>query len=142
ALHVEDLPSRAIRGRRAFLERTPSAARMLLGMPFVGQLFGNWIVDAEIRVIERDGRVLVGVQLRTTLPQQIGNGLTEKEFEGIMADLQRLQPAIAAAEAVAHDPIVPPGDVVPEVFTATLRDYSSCAVLEELGSLRQCELAL
>jgi type IV secretory system conjugative DNA transfer VirD4/TraG family protein len=139
---VEDFPSGTIRGRRAFLEGTPSAARMLLGMPFVGQLFGNWIVDAEIRVLERDGRVLVGVQLRTTLPQQIGSGLTEKEFEGIMADLQRLQPAIAAAEAVAHDPIVPPGDVVPEVFTGTLRDYSRCAALDELGALRQGELPL
>jgi len=139
---VEDFPSGTVRGRRAFLEGTPSAARMLLGMPFVGQLFGNWIVDAEIRVLERDGRVLVGVQLRTTLPQQIGNGLTEKEFEGIMADLQRLQPAIAAAEAVAHDPIVPPGDVVPEVFTGTLRDYSRCAALDELGALRQGELPL
>jgi Type IV secretory system Conjugative DNA transfer len=139
---VEDFPSGTIRGRRAFLEGTPSAARMLLGMPFVGQLFGNWIVDAEIRVLERDGRVLVGVQLRTTLPQQIGNGLTEKEFAGIIADLQRLQPAIAAAEAVAHDPIVPPGDVAPEVFTGTLRDYSRCASLDDLGALRQGELPL
>src|SRR5437879_10025034 len=76
----EDFPSGTVRGRRAFLDGTPSAARLLLGVPFVGQVLSNWIVDAEIRVLQRDERVLVGVQLRTTLPQGIGNGLTSKEF--------------------------------------------------------------
>jgi Type IV secretory system Conjugative DNA transfer len=136
----EDFPSGTVRGRRAFLDGTPSAARLLLGVPFVGQVLSNWIVDAEIRVVQRDERVLVGVQLRTTLPQGIGKGLTSKEFEGIVADLLRLRPA--EEQEVPHDPIVPPGESPPRDFTGTLRDYSRCARLDELDALGRGDLPL
>ena len=136
----EDFPSGTVRGRRAFLDGTPSAARLLLGVPFVGQMLSNWIVDAEIRVVEHDDAVLVGVQLRTTLPQSIGGGLTSKEFEGIVADLLRLRPT--EEEQVPRDPIVPPGGHPPSDFSGTLRDYSRCASLDELNALGQGELPL
>src|SRR5438270_6199384 len=35
---IEDFSSGTIRGRRGFLEGTPSLTRLLLGFPFVGQL--------------------------------------------------------------------------------------------------------
>src|SRR5262245_17091133 len=79
---IEDLPSGTLRGRRAFLEGTPSATRLLMGVPFVGQVLSNWILDVEVRVTERQGQVLVGFRLRTTLPQNIGKNVTGKEFEG------------------------------------------------------------
>jgi hypothetical protein len=139
---IEDFSSGTLRGRRGFLEGTPSLTRLLLGFPFVGQLLGNWIVDAEIRIVERVGRVLVGVQLKTTLPQWLGDGLVSKEFEGILADLHRLQPSIAAPEAIPHDPIVGPGALAPDAFTGTLRDYSRCATLDELDVLRHGDLPL
>jgi len=136
----EDFPSGTVRGRRAFLDGTSSAARLLLGAPLVGSLFANWVVDAEVRVTERGGRVLVGVQLRTTLPQRIGTSLTTKEFEGIIADLHRLRPEPEAE--VPYDPIVAPGERAPSDFAGTLRDYSRCATLDELDPLRQGDLPL
>jgi Type IV secretory system Conjugative DNA transfer len=139
---VEDFPSRTIRGRRAFLDGTPNATRLLLGVPLVGQILSNWIVDVEVRLLERDGRVLVGIQLRTTLPQAIGHSMTAKEFEGLIGDLQRLQPRTSSAAEPPHDPIVPPGQPVPEIFTGVLRDYSRCAGLDDLESLRSGEFPL
>ncbi len=136
----EDFPSGTVRGRRAFLDGTPSAARLLLGVPVVGQLFANWVVDAEVRVLQRGERVLVGIQLRTTVPQRIGNSLTAKEFEGIISDLHRLRPA--QNEQVPHDPIVAPGERAPRDFTGTLRDYSRCATLDDLDALLQGDLPL
>jgi type IV secretory pathway TraG/TraD family ATPase VirD4 len=138
---LEDFPSGTVRGRRVFLEGTPSATRLLMGVPFVGQLLNNWIVDVEIRVTERRGRVMVGVQLRTTLPQRLGKSLTAREFDGLMADLIRLQPTVALAEP-PHDPTVGPGELPPPSFTGTLRDYSRCAALDELDALRAGEFPL
>ena len=138
---VEDFPSGTIRGRRSFLDGTASVLRLLLGVPFVGQLLANWVVDAELRVAERDGRVFVGVQLRTTLPQSIGAGLTAKEFDGLIADLQRLLPTAAPAEP-PRDPIVAPGQPLPEQFGGVLRDYSRCAGLDDLDALREGDFPL
>ncbi len=72
---LEDFPSGLIRGRRANLEGTPSLARMLVGLPVVGQVLSNWMIDVEVRVAERQGQVAVAVKIRTTLPQQAGEGL-------------------------------------------------------------------
>src|SRR5438270_11474592 len=132
---VEDFSSGTIRGRRGFLEGTPGLARMFLGFPFVGQLLTNWILDAEVRVLERNGRVLVGIRMHTTLPQWVGNGLVTSELEGILADLHRLQPGSATNVSIPHNPIVGPGIRAPDVFTGTLSDYSRCASLDELDSL-------
>ncbi|MGI9148098.1 MAG: type IV secretory system conjugative DNA transfer family protein [Chloroflexota bacterium] len=139
---VEDFPSGTIRGRRAFLEGTPNATRLLMGLPLVGQILGNWVIDVEVRVTERDGRVLVGVQLRTTLPQSLGQSMTAKEFDGLIGDLERLQPEMYATPEPQHDPIVAPGESVPHRFTGVLRDYSRCAGLDELEALRAGEFPL
>jgi type IV secretory pathway TraG/TraD family ATPase VirD4 len=136
----EDFPSGTVRGRRAFLDGTPSAARLLLGVPLVGQMFSNWIMDAEIRVTQRSDRVLVGVQLRTTVPQRVGANLTAREFEGIVEDLFRLRPA--EEEDVPHDPIVGPGERTPRDFSGTLRDYSRCANIDDLAALLHGDLPL
>jgi hypothetical protein len=133
---IEDLPSGTLRGRRAFLEGTPSATRLLMGVPLVGQVLANWIIDVEVRVTERGGQVLVGFRLRTTLPQSIGHNVTSKEFEGLIADFQRLLPTISLGTEVVADPIIGPGEAVPEAFSGTLRDYSRCASLDDLSSLR------
>ena len=137
---LEDFPTGTVRGRRAFLEGTASAVRFLLGVPFVGQVLSNWVVDAEIRVLQQDDRVLVGVQLRTTLPQGVGSGLISKEYEGIVSDLLRLH--ANEEEVVPHDPIVPPGAQVPDKFTGTLRDYSRCAPLDQLADLAHGDLPI
>lgn len=133
---IEDLPSGTIRGRRAFLEGTPSATRLLMGVPLLGQVLANLIIDVEVRVTERGGQVLVGFQLRTTLPQHIGKNVTQKEFEGLVSDFQRLVPTISLGTVVAADPIVGPGEPVPEAFTGTLRDYSRCATIPDVNALR------
>ncbi|MBI4322536.1 MAG: type IV secretory system conjugative DNA transfer family protein [Chloroflexi bacterium] len=134
---MEDFPSGTIRGRRAYLEGTPSAARLLLGLPYLGQALSSWIVDIEVRVLKRDGKVLVGFKVQTTLPQRLGQRFTEAEFQGLVADFQRLLPTVALASQTVHDPLVGPNQPIPESFTGTLRDYSRCAVLSELGALRQ-----
>ena len=139
---TEDFPTGTLRGRRAYLEGTPSAARLLLGMPFVGQLFNSWVIDAEIRVAEHSGRVLIAIQLRTTLPQHLGDSLMAREFDGLLADIQRLQPQLSGIAAVPRDPIVPPGADAPEQFAGALRDYSRCASLDELQPLRHGDLPL
>ena len=139
---IEDMSSGTIRGRRAFLEGTPSATRLLMGIPFVGQVLSNWIIDVEVRVAERDGQVLVAFQLRTTLPQQVGSSLTSREFEGLITDFQRLLPTISLGEPVAVDPVVGPGGAVPDAFTGTLRDYSRCATLGEVAALRNGDFPL
>ena len=107
---IEDLPSGTLRGRRAFLEGTPSATRLLMGVPLVGQVLSNWILDVEVRVTEMRGQVLVGFRLRTTLPQSIGQNVTSKEFEGLIADFQRLLPTISLGAEVVADPIIGPGE--------------------------------
>src|SRR5690242_19574681 len=38
---MEDFPSGTIRARRAYLECTPSVARLLMGLPFVGQMLSS-----------------------------------------------------------------------------------------------------
>jgi hypothetical protein len=132
---IEDLPSGTLRGRRAFLEGTPSATRLLMGVPLVGQVLANWIIDVEVRITERGGQVLVGFRLRTTLPQSIGQNVTSKEFEGLIGDFQRLLPTISLGSEVVADPIIGPGEPTPEAFTGTLRDYSRCATLEDVKQL-------
>jgi Type IV secretory system Conjugative DNA transfer len=139
---IEDLPSGSIRGRRAFLEGTPSATRLLMGLPLVGQVLSNWIIDVEVRVGERRGQVVVAFKLRTTLPQSIGNKLTSKEFEGLISDFQRLLPTISLGAPVQVDPIVGPSEAVPDAFTGSLRDYSRCATLDDVGQLRKGEFPL
>lgn len=134
---MEDLPSGTIRGRRAYLEGTASAARLLVGLPFVGGVLSSWIIDVEARVAEHEGKVLVAFQLRTTLPQKIGKGLTSKEFEGLLQDFERLLPTISLGQAAIHDPIVGPGQNRPDSFTGSLRDYSRCATLDELANLHE-----
>jgi hypothetical protein len=133
---IEDLPSGTLRGRRAFLEGTPSATRLLMGVPLVGQVLSNWILDVEVRVTERQGQVLVGFRLRTTLPQSIGKNVTSKEFEGLIADFQRLLPTISLGSEIVADPIIGPGEPTPDSFSGTLRDYSRCASLEDVSALR------
>jgi Type IV secretory system Conjugative DNA transfer len=132
---IEDLPSGTIRGRRAFLEGTPSATRLLMGIPFVGQVLANWIVDVEVRVAERNGQVLVAFRIRTTLPQHVGQNLTSREFDGLISDFQRLLPTIDLGAPVIADPIVGPGEPIPDAFTGTLRDYSRCANADDLSPL-------
>jgi hypothetical protein len=132
---VEDLPAGIIRGRRAFLEGTPSATRLLMGLPVVGQVLANWIIDVEVRIAERDGQVILGFQLRTTLPQHIGRSVTAREFDGLANDFQRLVPSISLGTVSAVDPIVGPSEAVPESFTGTLRDYSRCAAPDELRAI-------
>ena len=139
---VEDYGSGTIRGRRAFLEGTPSMGRFLLGVPFVGQLLGAWVIDVEIRVVEHRGEVVLGMQVQTTLPQPVGDMVVAREFEGILADVQRLKPRVETASAPVHDPIVAPGGTPPDEFTGTLRDYSRCAGLDDLDSLRAGEFPL
>ncbi len=139
---IEDLPSGTIRGRRAFLEGTPSAARLLMGVPLLGQVLANWIIDVEVRVAERNGQVVLGFQLRTTLPQRVGKNLTAREFEGLVSDFQRLVPTISLGTVVAADPVVGPGEAVPDAFSGTLRDYSRCAALGEVTSLRAGDFPL
>src|SRR5438874_2887980 len=97
---IEDLPSGTLRGRRAFLEGTPSATRLLMGVPLVGQVLANWIIDVEVRVTEHRGQVLVAFRLRTTVHQRIGTNVTSKEFEGLIADFQRLLPTISLGSVV------------------------------------------
>lgn len=139
---IEDLPSGTLRGRRAFLEGTPSATRLLMGVPLVGQVLANWIIDVEVRVTEHQGQVLVGFRLRTTLPQSIGQNVTSKEFEGLIGDFQRLLPSISLGSEVVADPIIGPGEPTPEAFSGTLRDYSRCATVEDLAQLRAGEFPL
>jgi type IV secretory system conjugative DNA transfer VirD4/TraG family protein len=139
---VEDLPSGTLRGRRAFLEGTPSATRLLMGVPLVGPVLANWILDVEVRVTERQGQVLVGFRLRTTLPQSIGQNVTSKEFEGLISDFQRLLPTISLGPEVVPDPIIGPGEPTPEAFSGTLRDYSRCAKLDDLRQLREGDFPL
>jgi hypothetical protein len=139
---IEDLPSGTLRGRRAFLEGTPSATRLLMGVPLVGQVLANWILDVEVRVTEMHGQVLVGFRLRTTLPQSIGQNVTSREFEGLIADFQRLLPSISLGAEVVNDPIIGPGEPTPESFTGTLRDYSRCANVEDVTPLRDGDFPL
>src|SRR5499427_1874297 len=139
---IEDLPSGTLRGRRAFLEGTASATRLLMGVPLVGQVLSNWILDVEVRVTEMRGQVLVGFRLRTTLPQNIGKNVTSKEFEGLIADFQRLLPTISLGSEVVADPIIGPGEPTPDSFSGTLRDYSRCASLEDLSLLRSGDFPL
>jgi hypothetical protein len=139
---IEDLPSGTLRGRRAFLEGTPSATRLLMGVPLVGQVLANWILDVEVRVTEHQGQVLVGFRLRTTLPQSIGKNVTGKEFEGLIADFQRLLPTISLGSETVADPIVGPGERTPDSFTGTLRDYSRCASLDDVSQLRTGDFPL
>jgi hypothetical protein len=139
---IEDLPSGTLRGRRAFLEGTASATRLLMGVPLVGQVLSNWILDVEVRVTEMRGQVLVGFRLRTTLPQSIGQNVTSKEFEGLIADFQRLLPTVSLGAEVIADPIIGPGEQTPESFTGTLRDYSRCATVEEVTPLREGDFPL
>src|SRR5260370_1178936 len=136
---IEDLSSGTIRGRRAFLEGTPSATRLLMGLPLVGQVLSNWIIDVEVRVAERRGQVIVGFRLRTTLPQSIGHNLTSKEFEGLIADFHRLLPTISLGAPVLADPIIGPSEALPDAFTRSLRYYSRCATLDDLRALRKGE---
>ncbi len=139
---IEDLPSGTLRGRRAFLEGTPNATRLLMGVPLVGNVLSNWILDVEVRVTERQGQVLVGFRLRTTLPQSIGQNVTSKEFEGLIADFQRLLPSISLGSEMVADPIIGPGEPTPESFTGTLRDYSRCATLADVSALRSGDFPL
>jgi hypothetical protein len=139
---IEDMPSGTLRGRRAFLEGTPSATRLLMGVPLVGQVLANWILDVEVRVTEQQGQVLVGFRLRTTLPQSIGHNVTGKEFEGLIADFQRLLPTISLGSEVVADPIIGPGESTPDAFTGTLRDYSRCATVGDVGLLRSGDFPL
>ena len=139
---VEDMPSGTLRGRRAFLEGTPSATRLLMGVPLVGQVLANWILDVEVRVTEQQGQVLVGFRLRTTLPQNIGQNVTGKEFEGLIADFQRLLPTISLGSEAVADPIIGPGESTPDAFTGTLRDYSRCATVGDVGPLRSGDFPL
>jgi hypothetical protein len=139
---IEDLPSGTLRGRRAFLEGTPSATRLLMGVPLVGQVLANWILDVEVRVTEMHGQVLVGFRLRTTLPQSIGQNVTSKEFEGLIADFQRLLPTVSLGAEVVADPIIGPGEPTPESFSGTLRDYSRCANVEDVAPLRDGDFPL
>jgi hypothetical protein len=139
---IEDLPSGTLRGRRAFLEGTPSATRLLMGVPLVGQVLANWILDVEVRVTEMHGQVLVGFRLRTTLPQSIGQNVTSREFEGLIADFQRLLPSISLGAEVVNDPIIGPSEPTPESFTGTLRDYSRCASVEDVTPLREGDFPL
>ena len=132
---MEDFPSGTIRARRAYLEGTPSVARLLMGLPFVGSVLSSWIVDVEVRVAERERQVVVAFKLRTTLPQRLGESLTAKEFAGLVEDFQRLLPIVAMGSAVAHDPIVGPNQPVPEAFTGSLRDYSRCASVQDTAAL-------
>ena len=139
---IEDLPSGTLRGRRAFLEGTPSATRLLMGVPLVGQVLANWILDVEVRVTEMQGQVLVGFRLRTTLPQSIGQNVTSREFEGLIADFQRLLPTVSLGAEVVADPIIAPGEPTPDSFTGTLRDYSRCATLDDVAPLREGDFPL
>lgn len=134
---IEDYPSGTIRARRSYLEGTPSLARMLMGLPIVGQVASNWIIDVEARVRERerDGTVAVSFRIRTSLPQRAGKSFVEKEYEGLVADFQRLLPTVQLAAGSVHDPIVGPGQAIPDSFTGTLRDFSRCASLEDLGAI-------
>jgi type IV secretory pathway TraG/TraD family ATPase VirD4 len=116
--------------------------RFLLGVPFVGQLLGAWVIDVEIRVVEHRGEVVLGMQVQTTLPQPVGDMVVAREFEGILADVQRLKPRVETASAPVHDPIVAPGGTPPDEFSGTLRDYSRCAGLDDLDSLRAGEFPL
>jgi type IV secretory pathway TraG/TraD family ATPase VirD4 len=139
---IEDLPSGTIRGRRAFLEGTPSATRLLMGVPLLGQVLANWIIDVEVRVAERNGQVLVGFRMRTTLPQGLGKNVTAREFDGLVADFQRLVPTISLGTVIAADPVVGPGEQVPEAFSGTLRDYSRCAAPHDVGNLSSGDFPL
>jgi hypothetical protein len=139
---VEDLPSGTIRGRRAFLDGTPSAARLLMGVPLVSKVLSNWIIDVEVRVVDRRDQVLVGIQIRSTLPQRIGEGAITREFEGLIADLLRLAPTMSLQHEVQADPIIGPNEDVPATFTGSLRDYSRCAALDDLDALRTGEFPL
>jgi Type IV secretory system Conjugative DNA transfer len=138
---MEDFPSGTVRGRRAFLEGTPSATRLLMGLPVIGQVLSNWIVDVEIRVTERRGQVWFGVQMRTTLPQRLGHNIVSREFDALIEDIWRLQPTIAR-DTPPHDPIVGPGEAPPEAFTGTLRDYGRCAAVDDLDALREGDFPL
>ncbi len=134
---IEDYPSGTIRARRTYLEGTPSLARMLMGLPILGQVAASWIIDVEARVheSERDGKVTVAFRIRTSLPQRVGKGFVEKEYEGLVADFQRLLPTVQLGGESVHDPIVGPGQTIPDAFTGTLRDFSRCASLEDLGAI-------
>jgi hypothetical protein len=134
----EDLPSGTIRGRRALFEGSPSAVRLLLGVPLVGQIVSSWIIDVEIRVADRRDQVLIALRIRTTLPQRIGEGAIAKEFDGLVADFLRLAPT----EQVQADPIIGPNEIVPEAFTGSLRDYSRCATLDDVDALRTGDFPL
>jgi hypothetical protein len=139
---IEDMPSGTLRGRRAFLEGTPSATRLLMGVPLVGQVLANWIIDVEVRVTEQQSQVLVGFRLRTTLPQSIGHNVTTKEFEGLITDFQRLLPTISLGSEVVADPIIGPGEATPDSFSGTLRDYSRCATVADVAPLRDGDFPL
>ncbi|MBV9356131.1 MAG: type IV secretory system conjugative DNA transfer family protein [Chloroflexi bacterium] len=139
---IEDLLSGTIKGRRAILEGTPSAVRLLKALPFVGAALDSWIVDAEVRTFEHNKKVFVGFRLRTTLPQRIGVGLTAREFAGLVEDFQRLLPTARLDPQPVHDPVVGPGQQAPESYTGTLRDYSRCAALAEVARLREGDFPL
>lgn len=134
---LEDFPSGLIRGRRAYLEGTPSLARLLVGLPVVGQVLNNWIIDVEVRVAERQGQVAVAFKIRTTLPQKAGESFTGKEFDGLVEDFQRLLPTLTLAAPTVNEPIVGPGQQAPDSFTGSLRDYSHCASLRDVAALRE-----
>ena len=139
---MEDFPSGTIRGRRAYLEGTPSLARLLVGLPFVGPVLNNWIIDVEARVAERQNHVSVAFKIRTTLPQKAGESFTSKEFDGLIEDFQRLLPTMSLGTATIEDPIVGPGQQPPQSFSGALRDYSRCASLRDVGAIRAGEFPL
>jgi hypothetical protein len=139
---VEEFGSGLLRARRAYLEGSTGILRLLMGLPFVGQLLASWVIDVEVRLTERSGQVVVGLQVRTTLPQWLAHGVAVSECDSLIADIQRLVPTLALASAAAHDPIVGPGESVPDAFTGTLRDYSRCAGVDEVDALRQGDFPL
>src|SRR5258708_32390598 len=102
----------------------------------------TWIIEDEVRVVERGGQVVVSLKLSTTLPQRIGHKLTSKKFEGLISDFQRLLPTIALGAPVLADPIIGPNEPVPDAFTGSLRDYSRCATLDDVAPLRKGEFPL
>src|SRR5438034_11673263 len=64
---IEDLPSGTIRGRRAFLEGTPSTARLWMGVSLLGSVLASWSIDGVWRVAARNGQVVLSFPLRTSL---------------------------------------------------------------------------
>src|SRR5207247_1358639 len=60
-------------------------------------------------------------------------------FVGLIADFQRLLPTLSLSAPVVADPIVGPREAVPDAFPGSLRDYSRCAALDDLGSLHEGE---